>query len=123
MRVKEVNNAQLAAELGVAASTIGQWINRGSKPDWKSLRALAMYFDRPFSEVLIRAGIATEEELNYVAPSLDPNELSNAQLLAILSDRLDSQVVAKDSKAVSKKAETVDEPPRTKRYRRGPTNR
>ncbi|MGX1809681.1 hypothetical protein ACWIGI_28505 [Nocardia sp. NPDC055321] len=115
-----MSNAQLAEALGVARSTPGLWLKDGatSIPDRDSIRNVAKVFNRPISEVLTRAGYATEEELRYSAPPVDAGKLTNAQLLAELSSRLPDDPVD-----APQDADPADAPPKVVKARRVATGR
>lgn len=132
MTVQNVKNSELADAIGVSRSTTGNWVNKGTVPDWKQVRAVAQFFDRPISEALIRAGFLTADELDVVAPPLTPESMSNEQLLVLLKSRLDElttlrkMVADSDTKADAddgKKLPAADRAPKTIRGRQGATGR
>ncbi|MET8430057.1 helix-turn-helix transcriptional regulator [Nocardia sp. NPDC004860] len=130
MTVQKVKNSEVADAIGVSRSTLTNW-QKGVVPDWKQVRAVALFFDRPISEALIRAGFLTAEELEFVAPPLAPESMSNEQLLLVLKDRLDElaslrKIVAANEAEPDtggKKLPAADRPPKTIRGRQGPTGR
>ncbi|MFE3052251.1 hypothetical protein [Nocardia sp. NPDC059239] len=131
MTAQQVKNSEVADAIGVSRSTVGNWQQKGVVPDWKQVRSVAQFFNRPLSEALIRAGFATSEELNFVAPPLTPESMSNEQLLLLLKDRLDELTALRKVMAGNeaepdpggKKLPAADRAPKRIRGRQGPTGR
>ncbi|MFE5290446.1 helix-turn-helix domain-containing protein [Nocardia sp. NPDC056611] len=131
MTVQGVKNSELADAIGVSRSTAGNWLTKGTVPDWKQVKAVALYFGRPISEALIWAGFLTAEELMYVAPPLAPESMSNEQLLLLLQDRLAELTSLRETVAANETASgagkeklpPADRAPKTIRGRQGATGR
>ncbi|WP_306365408.1 helix-turn-helix transcriptional regulator [Nocardia sp. CC227C] len=123
MELHELSQRQMAAEIGLNPSTITLWFNdAGRTPDRKAVRAIAEKFGRPISEVLIKAGYATAEELGMSADRIDP--LTDAELIQTLRERLD-RLRALERQAADNAAHepttshpAADQPPKTVKTRR-----
>ncbi len=114
---------QMATEIGLNPSTITLWFSdTGRVPDRKAVRAIAEKFNRPISEVLIKAGYATAEELGMSADPIDP--LTDAELLQALRERLDrlhvleKQATGGGDHATDQTRPAQDQPPTTVKTRR-----
>jgi transcriptional regulator with XRE-family HTH domain len=67
--------ARLAEESGVSAATIGRAVSGRSVPEPRLLKRMAPVLQVSFGELLVRAGITTEDEVQQAAaPSLTPEQ-------------------------------------------------
>jgi DNA-binding XRE family transcriptional regulator len=69
----------LAGRLGVASTTPVSWKDEGKQPRMPIVRKVAETFRRPISEVIVRAGYVTKEELGITA---DPLPTTDVEILA-----------------------------------------
>ncbi|MGW5519017.1 hypothetical protein [Nocardia africana] len=116
LEVQNVKMTRFAKDLGLSMTTPGTWKER--TPTWEMARKVAEYFHRPVSEVFIRCGYATEEELGYQAPPLDdPSKLTNTQLIEELRRRLPTDTEPEPEP----EAETPSKAPKTRETRRQST--
>ncbi|CRY84186.1 hypothetical protein SAMN05421776_12176 [Nocardia farcinica] len=80
--------AEFARRIDVAASTPSVWRRSSdAKPNYDTVKRVANEFNRPLSEVMINAGLATPQELGQ-SPEKPELTLSNEQLYEILGQRL-----------------------------------
>lgn len=83
------NVAALAAKAGLQRSIVSQWVNKGTQPSLENARKFANGVGVPLLQVLVAAGLITEEEakLRAAAPP-DAGKLSNEELVDELQRRL-----------------------------------
>lgn len=71
---REITQKQLANDLGLAASTIGGYVQNSSEPDFETLKRIAKYFDTTIDYLLdYRTGITNnyqEDEILRIFRSL-----------------------------------------------------
>lgn len=88
MKIKDVSGNAMADAIGVTASTTNLW-KRGTLPRVQTVRAIAEYFNRPVTEVMIRAGFLTYEDLHEKKPdSVELALLPDEELLAEVARRM-----------------------------------
>jgi transcriptional regulator with XRE-family HTH domain len=86
--------AGLAQKSGISQSVISRWSRGETTPSVENARALAQALHRPLLEVLVAAGIVTEEEAAVAGNISDLTELSDEDLLAELRTRMTARHVA-----------------------------
>lgn len=83
------HDAAVARALGIQQSVIKRW-REGSAPSIDNLRKVSRVLEVPMQQTLIAAGVLTEGEASVVKVPADPSTLTNAQLIAELSRRVDA---------------------------------
>lgn len=74
------NREQLGRVAGVDPTTIGRWINNRKQPTLEGLRAVAPHLGVRLGDLMVRAGLATREELGMVGSPPPPGPpLSRAE--------------------------------------------
>jgi transcriptional regulator with XRE-family HTH domain len=66
------NREQLARASGVEATTIGRWIRGERPPTIEKLRDIAPHLKVRLGDLMVRAGLATREELGMIGASPPP---------------------------------------------------
>lgn len=66
------NREQLGRAAGVDPTTIGRWINNSRVPNLDNLRAVAPHLGVRLGDLMVRAGLATKEELGTVGAPPPP---------------------------------------------------
>lgn len=66
------NREQLARVSGVDATTIGRWIRGEKEPTLPALRAVAPHLGVRLADLMVKAGLATREELGTVGSPAPP---------------------------------------------------
>ncbi|MGY1946694.1 helix-turn-helix domain-containing protein [Nocardia asiatica] len=103
-----LNKRTLAHALGLTPSSVGHW-EKGAQPRIDAVRAVVAYFDRPISEVFIRAGYATAEELKVTAPPIDAHRrFKKSEVLAWLDERIPDESADRDEVAPLRSVDSED---------------
>ncbi|MBF6358084.1 helix-turn-helix domain-containing protein [Nocardia higoensis] len=108
--------SELARRLGVSPSTPSVWMKRRLKPRLEIARRIAEEFDRPLTEVMVNAELATPEEFGDMQVVVKPLELSNDELHRLLGERLG--VTKPPLKAVEPEDTTEEKKPAPRRRRK-----
>ncbi|WP_280412663.1 helix-turn-helix domain-containing protein [Nocardia asiatica] len=103
-----LNKRTLAHALGLTPSSVGHW-EKGSQPRIDAIRAIVTHFRRPISEVFIKAGYATAEELGATAPPIDAHRhFKKSEVLAWLDERIPDEPADRDEVAPLRSVDTED---------------
>lgn len=61
LRERHMTQAELARQLNVQPATVNRWLREHRQPDPRSVEELAMVFGLPVDEVMVIAGVLSEE--------------------------------------------------------------
>ncbi|WP_232520074.1 helix-turn-helix transcriptional regulator [Actinosynnema pretiosum] len=87
LEYRNLTTGDLAREVNVDRSRLTAW-RKGAKISIPTARAIARLFQVSVFEVLVAAGMLTQQEADYQPASTDPTDLSDEQLIAELRRRL-----------------------------------
>ena len=78
----------LSRASSVQRSVVGRWISEGTVPDVRTARKAARALDVSLQELLVQAGVLTEDEAAPQTRPADPTALTDTALLGELARRL-----------------------------------
>ncbi|MFE7744478.1 helix-turn-helix domain-containing protein [Nocardia sp. NPDC057455] len=114
-----LNKRTLAHALGLTPSSVGHW-EKGSQPRIDAIHAIVNHFGRPISEVFIKAGYATPEQLKVTAPPIDAHRnLKKSEVLAWLEERIPDEPVDHDDVASLRSVDEDDDDGTAKAGKKG----
>ncbi|GAA2684791.1 DNA-binding transcriptional regulator, XRE-family HTH domain [Actinosynnema pretiosum] len=87
LEYRNLTTGDLAREVGVDRSRLTAW-RKGAKISIPTARAIARLFQVSVFEVLVAAGMLTQQEADHQPASTDPTDLSDEQLISELRRRL-----------------------------------
>ncbi|MEU5695922.1 helix-turn-helix transcriptional regulator [Actinosynnema sp. NPDC020468] len=87
LEYRGISTGELARRAGIDRSRFTDW-RKGKSASLEAARAIAGVFDASPLEVMVAAGLITEQEARQTRTRPDPGELSDDELVAELTRRL-----------------------------------
>lgn len=75
---------KLAADSGVSSATVSRIFRADGLPDLRTLNALAEVLHVPYGEIVVRAGVLSQDDLDAAARPITPSTITPEQAAAEL---------------------------------------
>ncbi|MCM2420276.1 helix-turn-helix transcriptional regulator [Streptomyces sp. RKAG293] len=100
---------RFAKESGISPATVSRLLRAEGLPDVRTLGLLAEALRVPLGEILVRAGVATPEDLAAAARPINPNPITAAQAAAELGITDPQSVAAFETMVAALRATRPDD--------------